>query len=186
MNSMVATEPAEKQGVPQTQLETWGKNERMRHIPSVEWTVWKLDYDLRRRIDKLLVPFSALPQDDPHYGAIEAEFRALCRSIDRFTDAVRHNRGGHPPQDLSHRIAWSISQAAHALHSLDGTLFGRRYPFHTFERSKGESIYGALLVIIDHIRRVEPLVRAIDPNIDARLHEDLVKLEQPLRETPIA
>jgi hypothetical protein len=186
MNSMVATEPVEKPAEPRTQLETWGKNERMRHIPSVEWMVWKLDYDLRRRIDKLLVPFAALSQDDPHYGAIEAELRGLCRAIDRFHDTVRHTRGNHAPHDLSHHISWSISQAASALHSLDATLFGRRYPYHTFERSKGETIYGALMVVLEHINRVTPLVRAIDPNIDARLYEDLVKLEQPLRETPIA
>ena len=185
MNSMLATEAAEK---PATHplLETWGKNERMRHIPSVEWIVWKLDYDLRRRIDKLLVPFATLPQDDPHHGAIETEFRGLCRAVDRLSDTVRHSRGNHPPQDLSHHIAWSISQAASALHSLDSTLFGRRYPFQTFERPKGETLYGALLVIIDHVGRVTTLVRAIDPGIDARLLEDLVKLEQPLRETPIA
>jgi len=185
MDSTLATEPAEKPATP-TLLETWGKNERMRHIPSVEWMVWKLDYDLRRRIDKLLVSFAALAPDDPHCPSIEAEFRALCRAIDRFTDTVRHARPGHAPQDLSHHISWSISQAASALHSLDAALFGRRYPFQTFERSKGETLYGALLVIIEHINRVTPLIRAVDPNIDARLLDDLVQLEQPLRETPIA
>jgi len=169
-----------------TDLETWGKNERMRHIPSVEWIVWKLDYDLRRRIDKLLVSFTAMAQDDPRCGAIEVELRALCRAIDRFTDCVRHGRLGHAPQDLSQHISWSISQAASALHSLDSALFGRRFPVQTHERSKGEAIYGALLVILDHVNRVTPLIRAVDPSIDARLYEDLVQLEQPLRETPMA
>jgi len=185
MNSMVATEPGEKPPA-RSLLETWGKNERMRHIPSVEWMIWKLDADLRRRIEKLLAPYTTLPADDPRHGPAEVELRALCRAIDRFGDAVRHSRGNHGPQDLANRISWAIGQAIGALHTLDGTLFGRRYPFQTFERSKGEAVFGVLLVIIDHVNRVTPLIRAIDPNIDARLYEELVNLEEPMRETPMA
>lgn len=185
MNSMVATEPDEKPAA-RSLLETWGKNERMRHIPSVEWMLWKLDADLRRRIEKLLAPYAALPADDPRHGVIEGELRALCRAIDRFAEAVRHSRGGQGPQELANRISWTIGQAVGALHALDGTLFGRRYPFQTFERSKGEAVYGALLVIIDHVYRLTPLIRAIDPNIDARLYEELVNLQEPMRETAMA
>jgi hypothetical protein len=185
MNSMVATEPAEKPAARSFQ-ETWGKNERMRHIPSVEWMLWKLDADLRRRIEKLLAPYTALPADDPRHGPAEAELRGLCRSIDRFTECVRHTRAGQGPQELANRISWAIGQAVGALQTLDGTLFGRRYPFQTFERSKGEAVYGALLVIIDHVNRVTPLIRAIDPNIDARLYEELVNLKEPMRETAMA
>jgi len=185
MNSMVATEPVEKPAA-RSLLETWGKNERMRHIPSVEWMLWKLDADLRRRIEKLLAPYTALPADDPRHGPAEGELRALCRAVDRFTEAVRHSRGGQGPQELANRISWSIGQAAGALQTLDGTLFGRRYPFQTFERSKGETVYGALLVIIAHVNRVTPLIRAIDPNIDARLYEELVNLQEPMREAAMA
>src|SRR5947209_15424629 len=165
MNSMVATDTAEK---PATHplLETWGKNERMRHIPSVEWLTWKLDYDLRRRIDKLAAPFAALGADDPRAGVLEAELRALCRAIDRLADTIRHNRGTQGPQDLSHRLAWAISQAVSAAQSLDPQLFGRRYPFQTFERSKSEMIYASLLVVMEHVARVTVLVRAIDPDLD--------------------
>jgi hypothetical protein len=188
MNSMVATEAPEKEkpAAQHSLLETWGKNERMRHIPSVEWMTWKLDADLRRRIDKLLAPFATLSSDHPRYAPLETELRGLCRAIERFTDMVRHGRGGHAPQELPNRISWSIGQAVGALHSLDGNLFGRRYPFQTFERSKAEPIWGALLAIIDHTNRVLPLVRAIDPEIDARLYEGLVHLTTPMRETPMA
>jgi hypothetical protein len=185
MNSMVATEATEKP-VAHSLLETWGKNERMRHIPSAEWMTWKLDSDLRHRIDKLLAPFTALPQDDPRHGAVEMELRGLCRAIERFADTVRHNRGGHAPQELGNRISWMIGQAVGALHSLDDTLFGHRYPFQTHERSKAEPIWGALLAIIDHVNRVTPLVRAIDPDLDSRLYENLVRLNEPMRETPMA
>src|SRR5439155_1570392 len=110
MNSMVATEAPEKPATPSLQ-ETWGKNERMRHIPSVEWMTWKLDVDVRRRVDKLLAPFTALPADDPRCAPLEAELRTLCRAVDRFTDIVRHGRGGHAPQELPSRVSWSIGQA---------------------------------------------------------------------------
>ena len=99
---------------------------------------------------------------------------------------MRHIRGGHAPQELPNKISWAIGQAVGALHSLDDDLFGRRYPFQTFERSKAEPIWGALLAVIDHVNRVTPLVRAVDPNIDARLYENLVKLNEPMREMPMA
>jgi hypothetical protein len=185
MNSMVATEAPEKPAT-RSLLETWGKNERMRHIPSAEWMSWKLDVDVRRRVDKLLAPFAALPADDPRHAPAEAELRALCRAVERFADMVRHNRTGQAPQELGNKISWAIGQAIGALHSLDGTLFGRRYPFQTFERSKAEPLWGALLAVIDHVNRLTPLIRAIDPDIDMRLYENLVKLTEPMRETPLA
>src|SRR5262245_18424816 len=186
MNNMVATEALEKPAATHALLETWGKNERMRHIPSVAWMSWKLDVDIRRRADRRVAPFAALPRDDPRFAHLDAELRVLLRAIERFTDAVRHNRGGHAPQELPNRSSWSIVQAIGALHSLDGNLFGRRYPFHTFERSKAEPIWGALLTILDHLNRITPLVRAIDPDIDARLYDNLVQLNEPMRETPMA
>jgi hypothetical protein len=106
--------------------------------------------------------------------------------VERFADMVRHNRTGQSPQDLGNKISWALGQAIGALHSLDGTLFGRRYPFQTFERSKAEPLWGALLAIIDHVNRLTPLIRAIDPDIDMRLYENLVKLTEPMRETAMA
>ena len=186
MNSMVATEEAEKPAATRSLLETWGKNERMRHIPSAEWMTWKLDSDVRRRVDKLLAPFATLSSDDPRYAPTEVELRGLCRAVERFTDMVRHTRGGHAPQELPNRVSWSIGQAVGALHGLDATLFGRRYPFQTFERSKAETTWGGLLAVIEHVNRVTPLIREIDPDIDAKLLETLVHLNEPMRTTPMA
>ena len=185
MNSMVATEAPEKQAAHSLQ-ETWGKNERMRHIPSVEWMTWKLDVDVRRRVDRLLAPLTTLSADDPRTAPLDAEMRGLCRAIERFTDMVRHGRAGHVPQELPNRVSWWIGQAVGALHSFDGSLFGRRYPFQTFERSKAEPIWGSLLAIVEHVNRLTPLVRAIDPGIDERLYDNLVHLTEPMRETPMA
>ena len=49
---MTLTEATEKPAT-KPSLEVWGRNELMRHVPSLEWLAWKLDQDLRHRIDKL-------------------------------------------------------------------------------------------------------------------------------------
>lgn len=185
MTSMLATD-AEEAAAGRSSLETWGKNEPMRHVPSAEWMSWKVDQDLRRRIELLFGPYANLSSDDPRRGPLENELRALCRAIDRLCEVARHSRNNHPPQDLGERIAWSLNQAVSCLNSLDPHLIGRRYPFQTAERSKAEPLYGALLVIIQHVGRVLTLVRAVDPNVDEHLLDGLVQLETPLRTQPIA
>lgn len=186
MNGIVATEVPERAAA-KPLLETWGKNERMRHIPPVEWMLQKVDTDLRRRVGLMYASFSALPQSDSRWAPLEAQFRALCRAIDRMTETARHGRGGNqPPAELSARIDWSINAALASLNSLDATLFGRRYPFQTFERSKAEPLNGALIVVIERLHRLTLAIRAIDPSIDERLLAGLVQLETPLPESAIA
>lgn len=177
-----ATEPIAKPVL----LETWGQNERMRHIPSVSWMIEKLDGDVRRRLEKLVASFNRLEQSDSRREPLDQTLRALCRAIDRLADAARHQRAGNAPSDLGTRIHWGVSQAVTALNSIDASLFGRRYPFQTHERSKAEPVYGAFLTVLNHLERVTPLVRAVDANIDEALLEGLVVLQEPLRTQPIA
>jgi hypothetical protein len=185
MDSIVATEVVEKPAV-KSQLETWGKNERMRHVPQIDWMIQKLEGDLRRRIDLLFASFSALPPGDSRFSAIEPHWRTLCRSLERLGETARHGRANNAPAELASRIEWARAHAASALQSLDPNLFGRRYPFQNFERSKGEPLYGALLVVIEHVHRLTAMVRGIDPRIDERLLENLVVLHEPLRAEAIA
>lgn len=185
MNDMLATE-ADEAAAGGSSLETWGRNEPMRHVPSAEWMAWKVDQDLRRRIELLFGPYAELNADDPHRAPLENEFRALCRALDRLADVARHARNNHPPHDLGERLIWGLNQAVSSLNSLDPHLIGRRFPFHTGERSKSEPLYGALLVVIQHVGRVLTLVRAIDPGVDEHLLDGLVQLETPLRPQPIA
>jgi hypothetical protein len=136
----------------------------MRHIPPVEWIVNKLDRDLRRRINILL----SVPLNE----ATEAEAKTLCRAIDRLADAAKYSRAAvQPPQEMAARIDFAITHAVSSLNSLDANLFGRRYPFQTHERSKGELVYGALLVVIDRVHRLTQMVRALDRSIDEKLFE---------------
>src|SRR6266540_5339738 len=182
---MTLTEATEKAATKPLQ-EVWGRNEVMRHVPSLEWLVRKLDHDLRRRIDTLYPPFAALPHDDARRATVEEVLRALCRALDRLADTAKHARMVQPPSDLGERLSWSMGHAVSSLNSLDPSLFGRRCPFHTFERSRSEPLYGAMVAVIWHVQRLTKAVRAIDPDVDGRLLEDLVKLEQPLRSDPLS
>ena len=158
----------------------------MRHIPSLRWIVEKLDHDIRRRIEKLLVPWSDVAASDPRHAAIESELRALCRSLDRVGDVARRGKNGHGPNDLTHKVRWSLDHAIQNLNAADTETFGRRFPFHTAERSNAEPLWGAMLGVIQHVQNLVPLIRAIEPDIDERLYEGLVNLVEPLRREPIA
>lgn len=171
-------------------LENWAENERLRHIPPVSWLVEKIEGDLRRKVEKLWLPYSDLPAHDPRHAPIEAELRALCKSLDRVSDVasrrIRGNGHHHPPNDLRHRIDWSFSHAVASLTSMDAATFARRFPFQTFERSNAEPLWAAVLTVIDHTHRLIERVREIDPNIDERIYEELVRLAEPLRREPMA
>ena len=81
---------------------------------------------------------------------------------------------------------WSLSQTVSALNAADHETFGRRFPFQTFERSNAEPLWATVLSVLQHIHRLIDLVREIDPQIDERIYEGLVQLEEPLRRDPIA
>lgn len=169
-----------------SQLEQWSQNERMRHIPPVGWIIEKLEGDVRRKLEKLLLPWSDLPASDPRHGAIDNELRALCRALDRVADVAWRNHRGHAPNDLAGKVRWSLEHAVQNLSATDAETFGRRYPFQTFERSNAEPLWGAMLSVLDHLQRVVPLIREIEPDIDERMYEGLVNLIEPLRREPMA
>ena len=167
-------------------LEQWSANERMRHVPPMSWILQKLDQDLRRRIEKLLVPYSDVASNDPRHAALDTELRALCRSLDRIAYVAGRGRGGHPPNDLPAKVRWALDHAIQNLTATDADLFGRRYPMQTFERSNAEPLWGATLAAIQHVQKLVDLVREIEPDIDERMYEGLVVWNEPLRREPIA
>jgi hypothetical protein len=189
MTDTLATEvvqPAESEP-PKPLLEQWHSNERMRHIPRVHWMADKLDGDIRTRIEHACAAIESVPSDDPRRTAAGEVERTLCRALERLAEVAKHNRGAlHPPNELSRHISWSVQHAIASLRSADDDLIGRRYPFQTFERSKGEPLYGALLAVIDATQRLVEAARAIDANLDAALLEGLVHLSVPLRTEPMA
>lgn len=162
-------------------LETWASNERMRHVPNVDWLVWKVDVDLRGRIGKLLAAFESAPADAPARALMEADLRSLTRALDRLADVARHaaRTNGHHG-DLPHRVTSALNNAVSSLKSLDSSLVGRRFPFQTFERSKSEPLYGALLMALDYVHRLTSHARTVDLDLDERLLSGLVTLQNPV------
>ena len=193
MNSMLATDTPEDAGavpVPVTiaplPLENHAENERMRHIPSTEWMLRKLEGDVRKRIDLMIDVLHALPGDDPRHAELEGALRLLCRSVDRLAEAARHGRINHAPNEIAAHLHWSIDHAASNLRAVDGEIFGRRAPFHHFERSKSEPLYGAFLSVLAAIDRTLLIASAVDRGLDERLYAHLVQFETPMRQEPIA
>jgi hypothetical protein len=167
-------------------LEVWAENERMRHIPLITWIADKLDHDVRQRMEKMISAVEPLAASDARRSAIDEALRSVCGALDRAADAARHSRPATAPSELATRISWSMNNAVSSLRTIDANAFGRRYPFHTFERSKAESVYAALLVVLYRLDRVIPLVREVDPTIDERLLQGLVNLQEPMRQEPMA
>jgi hypothetical protein len=186
MNSMPATETAASAAPTPLALETSAGNERMRHIPTLEWMVAKLEGDVRRRLDMVLEVYHALHFDDPRHADLEGPLRSLCRCIDKLAEAARHGRSNHPPNEIGAHLHWSLEHAAANMRGIDGEIFGRRAPFHYFDRSRSEPIYGALLAVLSSMERTLAVARAIDPTLDERLYAHLVTLQVPMRCEPIA
>ena len=138
-------------------LEKWEDNAKMRHIPSLDWMVGKVDTDLRRTINKVFDPFLLLKSDDPRRPRFELELRNLCRTLDHLAEVAKHGRHNGQQGDIVHRVEAALNHAVANLRSLDGNLIGRRFPFHTFERSKAEPLYGALLAVLQVVERLVPL-----------------------------
>src|SRR5258708_25872003 len=193
MNSMLATDtPDTPEALPVSvavtalPLEIHAQNERMRHVPSTDWMVRKLEAEVRKRIDLMLEVLTSLPGDDPRPVDLEAALRVLCRSIDRLAEAARHGRINHAPNEMGAHLHWSLEHAAANLRGVDGETFGRRAPFHLFERSKSEPLYGAFLVVLAAIDPALTLARTIDRALDERLYAHLIQLETPMRREPMA
>ena len=192
MNSMLATDtPDTPEAVPASvappilPLEIHAQNERMRHIPSLEWMLRKLEGDARKHTDLMLEVLHALRSDDALHAELDGALRLLCRSLDRLTEAARHGRANHAPNEIGAHLRWSLEHAAANLRSLDGETFGRRAPFHHFERSRSEPVYGAFLSVLAAIGRALAVASAADRSLDERLYAYLVQLETPMRSEPM-
>jgi hypothetical protein len=184
MNSMLATEATQPDAAkaPAAPLqESWATNERMRHVPQVAWMLYRTDVVIRGVLEHLLNAFSRVAADDPRRAAFETGFMAVCRGLDRLADVARHSRqNGGGGGDVRHRLETALEHAVANLRSLDADLIGRRYPFQTFERSKAEPLYGALLMTMAAVDRLLPLGREADPGLDERLYVGLAVLQNPV------
>src|SRR5258708_35901038 len=117
MNSMLATDtPDAPEAVPASvavtplPLEIHAQTERMRHIPSTEWMIRKLEGEVRKRIELMLEVRTNLPRDDPRPVDLEGALRRLCRSVDPLAEAARHGRSNHGPHENGAHLHPSLAQ----------------------------------------------------------------------------
>lgn len=168
-------------------LERLATNERMRHVMTAEWMVRKLDDDLRRRLDVVLAPLADLGSGDPRRESADGALVSLARSLERLCEAAKpHSGTPHPPHDPVARVRAALNNAVSASRGVDASSFGRRAPFHNFDRSKSEPVYGCMLSVLSHYDRLVEAVRTIDNSIDEPLHAHLVTLQKPLDPRPMA
>ena len=183
MTSTVATDIPQGASPAKPLTETWANNEHMRHVPLASWIVRKVDEDLRRRIE---IVCSSYESAEPKPSAAEGALNALCRAVNNLAEAARHERPHQDHADITTKVRHALQHAVASLSTLDESLFGRRYPFQTLERSKGEVVVGALLHVIETLKRAVEAMRPADPALDERLLDGLVTLQEPLRTQPIA
>ena len=184
MNSTLATEVPTQPDENRPHLpplET-APNDRMRHVPSIEWMIRKIDVDVRKRLEHMLLPVGSLEKDDPRRAPIEAAVQHVATALDRLGESAKHSRPVHPPSDPVQRVNASLTQAVRSLRSVDADLFGRRFPYNVFEKSRSEPVYGALLGVLSATAELMPLIRSVDSRLDERLMEGLVVLENPVDE----
>ena len=155
----------------------------MRHVPPVEYLIHKIDVDYRSRIERLLRAFEEVRTclRDEDGDRIAAGFAALARAIERFSELL-HGGRIHHPDEIRARIDAAFANATHALLSADPQTFRVRAPENQFERSQGEPVLGAFLVITDHVKRLTDAVAAIAPNVWEELLGGMVVKEHPVNE----
>lgn len=159
--------------------------EPMRHVPPLEYLIHKLDSDYRERADKLYwAVYESGREIDP--GAlidVENGFRSLCAALEKVSRTARNGRGnGQAPEALRARLDHHWSAASKALASLDPRRFTYRAPCNQFDRSSGEALFGCLTMVGDAIRRLVPIVAAVNPDVYEMLLEKLVVQQHPVNE----
>jgi hypothetical protein len=73
-----------------------------------------------------------------------------------------------------------MNNATRALLSLPPESFTLRAPENQFEKSQGEFVFGAFLVVTDHVKRVTEAITTLAPGVWEALLEPPVRREMPL------
>jgi len=162
-------------------MEQQRQNEVMRHIPTLARTRERIGKNYRSIAEKLFS--SAYERGAVTPADVENGFRSLARCIEKFSESIRHTRiNGHNQQEMGKRLSAAFDQALLALDSIHADEYGRRAPFHLFDRSHAETIFASVLMIGVHLERLIVLVAKIDPDLNERLLADTIRLEHPLNE----
>lgn len=140
----------------------------MRHIPPVEDLIRRLDLEVRKTIRAI---FERGSTEKPEISAeVEVHLKRLCRSIQRVVEIARNGKPmpSAPNGDIRGKIESAMANAVGALSALDRVRFTQRTPFHSFDRSRGETLHSAMLIVIrqtrdlvDEVARTYPAIREL-------------------------
>ncbi|HVT42754.1 MAG TPA: hypothetical protein VMT00_00010 [Thermoanaerobaculia bacterium] len=156
----------------------------MRHVPPLEWVVRKLgEYQQRAETLHWAAFESGRQADAELLAAAEQELKHLAGSVGRLIEAAsRHPKEIRSPEGLRARLEHFFSRALGSVQALDPSRLVLRSHYTEFQRSQGELVFAALLVVGDSIRRLTPLVARINPDVYELLLANLVTLQHPVNE----
>lgn len=168
-------------------VQIFGATDRMRHVPPLDYLTFKVDIEFRDQIDKLYwaVYESGKPLDASRTEGIEAGFHAVCKTLERLGDHARHHRPnthGQPQEILRSRLDHAFLQAMKGLGSIKAEEYGVRAPENHFDKSQGEALLMTMLAVGARIRKLIPLVAAVNPDIYEMLMSKLVTKQHPVNE----
>jgi hypothetical protein len=167
---------------------TVNHREAMRHIPPLEYLVFKIDVDYRRRVEVLIEALAGQHPPTDASSAAEAELTALARSLERLCELIKPRGNSPHPHHIespAERVRNGMNNATRALLSLPPESFTLRAPENQFEKSQGEHVVGAFLVVTDHVKRVTEAITALAPGVWEALLEPPVRREMPVNDVAL-
>ncbi len=147
-------------------LEQLTSNEEMRHVPPLEVLLRRVDDMLRRGIDEALASARSADQDTIRDVDVQLKRASLC--LARVAELARHHRGVTAAHPEPRPIIEALEGAVSSLRNADKNL-RRRTPFHHFERSRGEMLYGSLLSAEQCVAKAIQRLSVADGEIHYRL-----------------
>lgn len=163
-------------------IEEFGQTEEMRHVPPLSWFNETLDQQVRSRIETLYASCFELGRsvDSASLNEVETRFRQICRGLERLGEQARGRRGpANHESNLRSRLRSALGFAIESMATIDPAQFRRRNPFQLFERSRGECLYSAFLVILCEIEGLGAVAATIDPDLPMKLIKPPFALPPP-------
>jgi hypothetical protein len=168
-------------------MEDTATTDQMRHIPSLETVIRKVDEEFRRQIDLYYQSAFGSAHDDRELEhEIESRLRTFTRSLIRLAAAAGRSI---TPQERDHlRVALetALNESVGALRSIDVNLYGRRQPFNRFERSRWERIFSGYLEANCRLAELLPLIEKLDADVRMKLMDQRSPREMPLLEEAVS
>lgn len=161
-------------------IEDPATTDRMRHLPSLERVIEKVDQNFRQRADLCYqIAFGSAHEDRDVEREVEERLRRFIEALGDLSAAAGKRTGSHQQDHLRVALERVLDETVAALRNIDSESFARRQPYNRFPRSRWESIFSCYLRARWKLNDLLPLVDTLDPDSSMKLLE----LESP-REMP--